>query len=252
MVAGAAAADAVARARAMPALGVGLHLVLTRGRPVLDPSRIPDLVDGRGEFARDLFAAGVTFFFRKGARAQLEAEIRAQFDAFRRTGLRLDHVNGHNHIHLHPTVLGLVLAVGRDYGMAAIRVPYEPPLVSYRAAGEGFWRRLLPALGLWPWTALLRRRVRRAGLACNDRVFGMFDTGHMTGARLSALVARLPAGVTEIYAHPSLAQPPAGGPAAGYDGPGELAALLDPALAGAIRARGIATGPFSEAGCAGP
>jgi hopanoid biosynthesis associated protein HpnK len=246
MVAGDAASDAVARARRMPKLGVGLHLVLTRGRPCLDPAQIPDLVDARGEFARDLFRAGVNFFFRPAARAQLEAEIRAQFEAFRRTGLKLDHVNGHNHIHLHPTVIGLVLKLGREFGLSAVRVPYEPPLVSFLAAKEGFWRRLLPALGLLPWAAYLKWRIRRAGLGCNDYVFGIFDSGHMTAARISGFVSRLPAGVSEIYLHPAVAGWNGGDEsAAGYDGAGELAALLDPRLAELLRKRGIAATAFS-------
>src|SRR6185312_16149728 len=41
MVAGEAAADAVVRARAMPKLGAGLHLVLVDGRPVLPPETVP-------------------------------------------------------------------------------------------------------------------------------------------------------------------------------------------------------------------
>ena len=51
---------------------------------------------------------------------KLEAEIRAQFEAFQKTGLRLDHVNAHNHMHLHPPVLGLLLRIGREYGLDAI------------------------------------------------------------------------------------------------------------------------------------
>jgi hopanoid biosynthesis associated protein HpnK len=244
MVAGDAAADAVARARANPSLGVGLHLVLTRGRPALDRRQIPDLVDANGNLKADLFRAGVDFFFNPRARAQLEAEIRAQFELFRKTGLPLDHVNGHNHIHLHPTVLGLVLAVGRDYGLGAVRLPYEPPLSSYLAAREGFWRRLLPALGLFPWTALLKLRLRRAGLSCNDRVFGLYDSGHMTPPLVARFLARLPEGATEIYFHPAEAgwHDPA---APDYDGGAELAALTDPAVARLVSAGGIAAGSFA-------
>ena len=92
MVGGSAAEDAVERARRLPGLRVGLHLVLVEGRPVLPPAQLPDLVDADGEFSRDLVAAGFRFFFRPGARRQLAAEIRAQFEAFRATGLGLDHV----------------------------------------------------------------------------------------------------------------------------------------------------------------
>ena len=117
------AGDAAERARNHPSLKVGLHLTLVEGSSVLSPQKIPDLVDASGSFPTHLTRAGFKFFFYPGIREQLEAEIRAQFDAFHKTGFVLDHVNAHNHMHLHPTVLGLILKVGRDYGLEeAIRL----------------------------------------------------------------------------------------------------------------------------------
>ena len=126
MAAEPAAADAVARARHMPGLRVGLHLVLVEGRPVLPPERVPDLVDAQGFFRQNMVRAGVDFFFRPKVRRQLEAEIEAQFDAFAATGLPLDHVNAHKHFHLHPTIAGLMLRIGKRHGAKAMRVPLEP------------------------------------------------------------------------------------------------------------------------------
>ena len=60
MVAGAAAADAVARARALPNLRVGLHLVVIEGPAVLPPAEIPDLVDARGRFPSASFVSAST------------------------------------------------------------------------------------------------------------------------------------------------------------------------------------------------
>ena len=87
MVAAPAVADAVERARRMPDLHVGLHLVVVSGRAVLPPERIPLLVDRDGAFTEDQPRAGVRYFFTPGIRTQLEAEIRAQFAAFAATGL---------------------------------------------------------------------------------------------------------------------------------------------------------------------
>jgi len=82
MVAGAAAADAVARARRLPSLRVGLHLVLVDGLPLLPPERIPDLVDARARLRSDVTTAGVGMFRRPRVRRQLAAEIEAQFCAY--------------------------------------------------------------------------------------------------------------------------------------------------------------------------
>ncbi len=141
MVGGQAAADAIARASRLPHLRVGLHLVLTRGRPLLPPEQIPDLAP-EGRFADRLGAAGVRFFFHPRLRAQLAREIRAQFAAFHRTGLPLDHVSVHNHMQLHPTVLGLILRIAPDFGRPPVRLPWEWPLsaVAARAGSSpGAW-----------------------------------------------------------------------------------------------------------------
>src|SRR5271154_41077 len=104
MVSAPAASDAVARAKGLPRLRVGLHVVLVEGKPTLPASAVPDLVDASGHFRGDMARAAAAMFFFSSVRRQLEAEIEAQFDAFRATGLDLDHVNTHKHFHLHPTI----------------------------------------------------------------------------------------------------------------------------------------------------
>src|SRR5260370_16678223 len=133
MVAAPAAADAVARAHRLPELRVGLHLVLTDGSPVLPPDEIRGLVGADGRFDDSQIRAGLRYFFRPGVRRLLAAEIRAQFEAFRATGLALDHVDAHQHMHLHPTIARLIVEIGRSYGMHAVRLPAEPAAVLRRA-----------------------------------------------------------------------------------------------------------------------
>jgi len=235
MVGAPAAADAVARAHRMPQLAVGLHVVVVQGRPVLPPGQIPDLVDATGRFADALGKAGVRYFFHPRARAQLGAEIRAQFEAFRASGLTLDHVNAHNHMHLHPTILGLILEVGRDYGMKAVRVPFEPALRSWRAARVHLTARIATNAFLWPWVAYMRARIRAAGLMSNDIVFGMHDSGAVSERGVLGFVERLPGGVTEMYFHP----------ATGGEAPAqEFRLLTGEPLRAAIARAGIARGGY--------
>lgn len=234
MVTGPAAEDAVARARRLPRLGVGLHLVLVEGVPALPPEQLPDLVDTSGHFRTDMARAGATMFFKPAARAQLAAEITAQFAAFARTGLPLDHVNAHKHFHLHPTIAGLVIAIGRRFGMKAVRAPVEPfaPLAAVEPVRLGAEARIA---GLW--AKLLRRRLRRAGLSVPDQVFGLAWSGAVTADRLAGLLLHVPDGVTEIYAHPATddAYP---GHYPGYAYEAELGALLDPRVVAGVAAAG--------------
>ena len=245
MVAAPQTADAVARARKLPALRVGLHVVLVNGRPALPPASVPDLVDAQGQFSRNLFAAGVRYFCKPGIRAQLEAEIREQFRLFAETGLALDHANAQNHMHVHPTILSLIVKVGRSYGLRAIRVPYEPFAPAWRATRTHFAARLMQSASLAPWMALMKRRVRAAGLAANDYVFGMIDTGHMDATRIGAYIAALPSGVSEIYSHPAIERfDSADPPDADYTG--EFAALIDPRVVERLRGSDVRPVTFSE------
>ena len=241
MVGAPGAADAIRRARAMPSLRVGLHIVLVDGRPVLPASRVSHLVDAEGAFRVDMARAGATMFFHPAARRQLAAEIAAQFDAFAHTGLVLDHVNAHKHFHLHPTIAGLILKIGARHGLKAARAPIEPAAV-LQALEPGVYR----GGGVVDlWGGLTRQRFRRAGLTVPDQVVGLRWSGAMTTPRVRGLIERLPAGLTELYLHPALHGDFAGA-APGYHYAEELAALTDQGVAQAASRADIRLGGFVD------
>jgi hopanoid biosynthesis associated protein HpnK len=243
MVTAPAAADAVQRARAMPDLGVGLHITLVEGRPALPPDEIPDLVGDDGQFLDDPFAAGLRFFFRHGARRQLRAEIRAQFDTFAATGLALDHVNTHNHLHLHPTVLGVLLEVARSFGQPPVRLPREP-MGAAASAGAGA---LAARIAMAPILALVQARLSRAGVRHNGQILGISHSGHMDEARILALLNLAKSEPTELYLHPATGRARVlDRTMADYEHAGELAALLSPALEAAIEAKGFRLSRFRD------
>jgi hopanoid biosynthesis associated protein HpnK len=239
MMAGNAAADAVARARALPTLGVGLHIVLVEGRPILPADCIPALVDATGNFRTDMARAGVTIFASPTARRQLAAEVEAQFAAFAATGLPLDHVNAHKHFHLHPTIAGTILKVGQRYGMRAVRAPIEPRALLRLVDGTDTGPRIETA-----WARLVRARMRHAGMLVPDRVIGLAWSGSMTADRVRGILERLPDGLTEIYTHPAIGAYP--GSAPGYDYRGELAALVDPLAKAILTRECVALGRFVD------
>lgn len=244
MVAEPAAADAVVRARRMPRLRVGLHLVLVEGRPVLPASRIPDLVDpATGRLRTDRARLGFEIMARPRVREQVAAEIAAQFDAYQTTGLALDHVNAHQHYHLHPTVAAAILGIGARFGLRGMRVPVEPASV-LRLIEPG--RRLgAEAMMAAPWAAWLRARVRRRGLLTPDAVFGLAWSGALSETRLAGVLDALPSGLTEIYAHPAT-RGGFDGSAPGYAYAEELAALTSARTRAALERSGAALGGYAD------
>ncbi len=230
MVSAPATLDAVERARRLPSLKVGLHLVLVDGRPTLPVDQVPDLVDATGAFHDGMTRAGIAMFVRPKVRRQVAAEIEAQFAAFAATGLTLDHVNAHKHFHLHPTIARCIVETGLRYGVHTVRVPNEP---------SAHVRRIDPTTpsspSLWPHTALLRRRLNRSGIASADRVYGLAWSGAMTTPRLVSILQDLPPGNTEIYLHPATADRFAGS-CPGYAYASELDALTSPTTLAAMAA----------------
>jgi hopanoid biosynthesis associated protein HpnK len=241
MVGGAVAADAVERAHRLPRLRIGLHVVLVDGTPVLPPDQLPDLVDTTGRLRTDLARLGFDICARPSVRAQVRAEIEAQFRAYQATRLALDHVNAHKHFHLHPAIATDIIAIGRRFGMLGLRVPREPVAVLAEAEegtrrGHGY---------VAPWTRLLARRVRRAGLRAPDCVFGLAWSGAMSAVRLDGLLRHLPVGATEIYLHPAT-RDGFENCAPGYRYADELAALIDPVVIASARRPGVALGGYSD------
>jgi hopanoid biosynthesis associated protein HpnK len=195
MVAAPAAADAVRRAKELGGkLRVGLHLVVVEGPAILSPGEIPSLVNQAGEFPSDQVAMGFRYAFSRRVRDQLAREIRAQFEAFAATGLALDHANAHKHMQLHPIIGRMMLDIGREFGLRAVRVPAEHPASSFGNRA------------LYAWSRLFRWQAHRAGMLTNDRVLGLGASGHMIPALVQRLVDTLPNGLTELYFHPATGQ----------------------------------------------
>ncbi len=210
MVGQPAAQDAVERARRLPGLRVGLHVTLTCGaRPVLPPQRIPDLVDASGRFSTRLAALGWRLATSRRVRRQAEQEIRAQFQAFADSGLKLDHANVHQHYHMHPIVLDALLRIGIDYGLRAVRLPFEPLWLARAVPASAGQAGRLAALGWAIGTGWMRRRIRRAGLVCNDYVFGLRCTGRLDASALCRAIDELRPGIVEFYLHPATRNGPA-------------------------------------------
>jgi hopanoid biosynthesis associated protein HpnK len=239
MVNGAAAAEAIALARSRPDLSVGLHLVVVDGAATLPPTEIPHLTGADGRFRGTSVSAGLRYQFSGAARRELAREIRAQLERFRETGLALSHVDGHHHMHLHPFVLETLTGLAREFAIPAIRLPSEElglalAISPGNFAGKTLWSGIF---------GLLRRhgerRLRKAGIAFSERVYGLLETGRVTGPYLLDLIPRIRADRVEIYCHPAVASPgePSSGPSGA--GPAELSALLSPRVREAIGASGF-------------
>lgn len=198
--------EAVALARENPRLGVGLHLTLLCGHSALSPEQIPGLVNSRREFSNNPSAAGFRYFSNRALRGQLTRELEAQFQKFHATGLPLDHVNGHLHIHLHPVVFDILMEHAREWGITHMRWTRDPFWLNARLApGRWLYRAthalIYRALSGRAWPSFQKHRLRHSRL-----VFGLLQNEQVTEEYLLKLLPALPAGDIEVYSHPSMTE----------------------------------------------
>lgn len=236
MTGGEAFDDAVIRARQLPDLGVGLHIHLVDSRPVLPPEQVPDLVGPDGNFSNNPEAFGFKLFFSPEMRRQAEAEITAQFERFEKTGLVMDHVNGHHHFHMHPVVTDAIAKLAPKFGSPPVRFPVEPFGPSLQAGGDKPIRRFFNWAFYAGLTHRMRKKLQSVDLKLNDHVFGVTDTGGMTEDRILAYLDHLPDGITELYAHPAMG---GDGRPESYPSLEEYQGLVSPAVRAKVAALGL-------------
>jgi hopanoid biosynthesis associated protein HpnK len=198
--------EAVELAQQNPRLGVGLHLTLLCGHSCLTPLDIPRLVNAKSEFGGNPVRVGLKYFFCRDLRPLLRAEIVAQFAKFRSTGLPLDHVDSHHHLHAHPVVFRILIETAQELGITHLRLTSEPLGIHARVALGHRWRRLSHGFVYWLMAGRARRVLRRLDIKHTDAVFGLLQDARVDEQYLERLLPALPAGVSEIYSHPSLDQ----------------------------------------------
>ena len=196
--------EAVALARENPKLGVGLHLTLLCGHSALPPEQIPGLANAKGEFTTNPPGAGFRYFFQRSLREPLRREIHAQFQRFHATGLPLDHVNGHLHIHLHPTVFRILMTDAAQLGIKHLRLTFDPLRLNLRLASGHFVYRALHAAIFHPLSARARPALAQRGIRHTAAVFGLLQNARVDEDYVNRLLPQLPAGDSELYSHPSL------------------------------------------------
>jgi hopanoid biosynthesis associated protein HpnK len=219
---------AVRSAREHTALGVGLHLSLLLGRAALPVGTLPGLVNTRGEFRSGPVGSGLRFFFLRSLREQVRAELREQFRRFQETGLVLDHVNGHLHMHLHPVVLDLLMQDAGLLGIERMRLTHDPFQLSLALSRGHLAYRASHALIYRVLSARARRAFQRRNIRFTSHTFGLLQNARVDEDYVLRLLPRLPAGDSELYSHPSV-----------DEFPREYGALVSPAVRGCIDQLGI-------------
>ena len=226
--------DAVQRLKDCPRLDVGLHLTLVEERPVEPVSRVSSIVDTDGRFFRNFRRFIIRYALGRVKIAEVEREFAAQIEKSLAVGMRVTHLNGHQHLHVLPSIFEGVLRLAELYDIPYVRAPLDPH------HAESVTRARLISIGILNRLgASARKAAREAGIFTNSRTLGITEAGHLTPEILLALIDHAE-GVTELVTHPGVGTDSiAKRYDWGYAWDQETAALCDQRVRNAIREQRI-------------
>jgi len=242
---GDAFAHAAQYAASHPDLDAGVHLMIVHSRPVLPPEGIRSLVqeDGRflpgyGEFMARYLSGGVRD-------EEVEAEWSAQIARLRGAGVRITHLDSHQHLHLVPGLFRIALRIARANGILAMRFPRVPTVL--RRAERGSVRRSLEFLPLRLMEQSNLPHLNASGIRTPDRFFGFHSTGHLDQKALRSVLFGVPQGTSELVCHPGTGEPePSPIMAWEYEWRAELEALTSPETRRIVESQGIELTTFAD------
>lgn len=202
MPGGAAFADAVRIAKEHPELGVGIHLTMVNGNPVLPPEQIPSLVTPEGLFWPEHTTFVKKYFLGQIKMRELKMELTAQLRKVQDTGIKISHVDSHQHMHTLPGIIDFVLQLAAEAGIKAIRIPGTP--IKAEEAELNSVGQLIGRAGLATLAKMAALKAKNKGFVMPDHFAGLVAGGAVDAATLRHICLSMPEGTTEVMMHPGV------------------------------------------------
>jgi predicted glycoside hydrolase/deacetylase ChbG (UPF0249 family) len=181
-----ATVHAIRRLRSKPTLGIGVHLTLVDGAPMLLPDRVPTLVQDGGRFHSSWKPFIAACLRGRVSMEEVERELTGQIERVLDDGIRPTHLDAHKHVHAYPPIFATVTRLAERFRIPVVRVPYEGTLAD---------------LPLLHWSYQDYRTAASHGIRA-PQFIGRAMTGTMTAPSLATALRRLRPGHTELMVHP--------------------------------------------------
>ena len=198
MAGGIAFDDAVALAKKIPDLGVGIHFTLANGNPILPPKEIPSLVTEEGIFHGDYVKFLKRYLSGKISLSEVRSELAAQLEKIQRAGLHLTHVDSHQHLHHVPGIVKIVLELAESAGIRSMRVA-NAKLFDGELDSLG---KFVGRLGLSSLAKFAICQARKKNFTMPEHFAGIVAGESVSENFMLKLIEHLQDGTTEVMLHP--------------------------------------------------
>ena len=236
MATGHAFEHALSLCRINPSLDLGIHLALVEEQPLSAPDSIPSLISDSGRMHSDHVTFVSRYYRGKIDLNEVRIELDTQIQRVLSSKLAISHINGHQHLHMLPGILAVVIELARKYGVQALRIPRERCRAYMLREAHRTPGRLMQLLALNSLCATTKVN----NLITTDHFVGFFYGGRMNSEHLKKVIRHLPSeGTCELMCHPGVEVDPSSKILGGYDRRPDLEALLDPEVTRIMQDAGI-------------
>ncbi len=196
--------QAIELAKKNPTLDIGIHLTLIEETPLLSPDDIPTLVNKDGKFFRDAKQFFKRYLLGKISRDDVYKELEAQFKKVLSSGIKITHIDGHQHMHVLKDVYEVTTKLALKYNIPIIRIPFEkirPYMFFQKEAASRI-------LFLSVLNFISKQRIKEKRFIHTDHIAGFLFGGNLNKKNLLKLIQKLPdSGICEVICHPGFDDP---------------------------------------------
>ena len=176
-------------------LGVGVHLNIVRGRPITPAKKVSSLLNKEKNFFANILFILRKLWSKKINQQEIELEFRAQIEKILRHDIRISHFDSEKHIHCLPSLLKIVLKLGKEYNIKRIRYFNEYCLSSLLFQSAKSFFVSVSCLSM-------RQKIKENGFLIPERSYGVCKSGRMTSKTIKKILCNLKDGVAEVMVHP--------------------------------------------------
>ncbi len=198
IVVGEGFSNAVQLSKNNPSIDVGIHLTLIEEKSILPKQAIPTLVDDMGRFRKNINHFLLDYLRNRISMKEVKREGRKQIEKLRNEGIKITHIDSHQHIHMLPKILNITLELAEEFGIKYIRYPKE----EIEMSNIFFLRKIPRLLQQIVLNTLCFYSKKRLNGHTVDRFYGFYDGGHLVGKRLK-FFSKKNKGIGEIMCHPA-------------------------------------------------
>lgn len=228
--------SAVKLAKEFPDLDIGIHLILVGEKPLSEPKKVKSLIDKNGNFHKSASEFTKRYLLGKIDLSEVKLELGLQFSKISNSGLRISHIDSHQHVHVLPKIYSITKDFAEEYKISFIRKPHEK-LKGYMLKDLKNYFRILQQLILGFISSYSNNNSQYDKL---QNFAGFFFGGNLTKENLNKIILNTPLEQTcEIMCHPAFFDQNSKYNFWNYNHEKELVALVDKEIINLIRKNNI-------------